>query len=169
MRDPHLAEHEPRPESERQLGDNTTAAREVAYAVEDLTKLAHCTVEAVVSALQARALQGDIYSRCGPLLVAVNPYRQLPLYGQGPLERYLTSTQPTTLAPHVYGTGAAVVQAFRMKHRSQAVVVSGESGAGKTETCKRLLEFLSAASAKGSSGSRNMHARVIEVSRPAPR
>lgn len=129
----------------------------------DLTSIANVGVPTVVDVLRARALQGLIYSSCGPLLVAVNPYRLLPIYGEPTLGRYLSSATPAALPPHVYGVGAAVVQAFRINHRSQAVIVSGESGAGKTETCKRLLEFLSASSAGGVAGSRNMHARVIQT------
>lgn len=135
---------------------------------EDLTQLADVNVASVVEALKARALRGDIYSRCGPLLVAVNPYRLLPIYGDEQLQRYLSSAESTSLPAHVYGVGAVVVQAFRMSHQSQAVIVSGESGAGKTETCKRLLEYLSAASAGGAAISRNMHARVIQVHAPRP-
>jgi len=145
---------------------NDEAARDES---EDLTRLADVHVGTVVEALTARALRGEIYSRCGPLLVAVNPYRLLPIYGDQQLERYLSSDAPSALPPHVYGVGSTVVQAFRMNHLSQAVIVSGESGAGKTETCKRLLEFLSAASAGGAAGSRNMHARVIQVGSAAPR
>ena len=134
----------------------------------DLTSIANVGVPTVVDVLRARALQGLIYSSCGPLLVAVNPYRLLPIYGEPTLGRYLSSATPAALPPHVYGVGAAVVQAFRINHRSQAVIVSGESGAGKTETCKRLLEFLSASSAGGVAGSRNMHARVIQVRASPP-
>jgi myosin heavy subunit len=142
-------------------GSNADAAGHATS--EDLTQLAEVNVGSVVHALKARALRGDIYSRCGPLLVAVNPYRRLPIYGREQLQRYLSSAESTGLPAHVYGVGAAVVQAFRMSRQSQVVVVSGESGAGKTETCKRLLEYLSAASAGGAAVSRKMHARVIQV------
>jgi hypothetical protein len=66
---------------------------------ENLTQLANVNVGSVVEALKARALRGDIYSRCGPLLLAENPYRQLPIYGDEQLQQYLSSAESTSLPP----------------------------------------------------------------------
>eukprot|EP00965_Chrysotila_dentata_P189306 6173242-Pleurochrysis_carterae.AAC.1 len=136
------------------------ATNELALAPEDLSSLPTISVETVVAALSVRAVAGNIYSRCGPLLVAVNPYENLPLYTPENLARYLQAADPATLPPHVFAVGAACMLALTRTGRSQNVVVSGESGAGKTETSKWILTFLSEA-AVGDKGT--LHLRVLET------
>ena len=113
--------------------------------MEDLINLPTVTSTAVADALRRRAeaADGGVYTRCGPLLVALNPFRAVPLYGAAQLTKYVEAPDPTALPPHVFALGATAVGALRQPGRSQSVIVSGESGAGKTESVKFLLQFLS--------------------------
>merc|ERR1719197_851863 len=93
--------------------------------------------------LRVRFDGGEVYTTCGRIVVSVNPFRWLDLYGEDRVVRYHSSEDPfATLPPHVYSiTHAALhevaVQASRgQAMRSQSILVSGESGAGKTEATK---------------------------------
>ena len=82
----------------------------------------------------ARAPQaGHIYTRSGRLLLAVNPYRKLPIYSDKILQQYKASLQPQAeLPPHVYAVAASAHLGMMQNSMSQSVIISGESGAGKT-------------------------------------
>jgi myosin-5 len=78
----------------------------------------------------------------GSILVAVNPYKQLPrLYGAAAIECYRGKPRGSN-PPHVYAMADKVHRALAAERASQSVIVSGESGAGKTETCKAVMKFL---------------------------
>ena len=90
------------------------------------------------------------------IAVAVNPYKRIPgLYEDRQINRY-RGRSIGVLPPHVYAVGDRAYRDMRSHARSQSLIVSGESGAGKTETCKYLMRYLtaiasrSAASAGGS-------------------
>jgi len=104
---------------------------------------------------------GHIYTRSGRLLLAVNPYRQLPLYSEQMLTKYKNSLQPQAeLAPHVYAVASSAHLGMLQNSMSQSVIISGESGAGKTETAKILLQYLAAVSAQSGG---DLHNRVLQT------
>lgn len=104
---------------------------------------------------------GHIYTRSGRLLLAVNPYRRLTLYTPELLEAYRNSLQPQAeLPPHVYAVAASAYLGMIQNSSSQSVIISGESGAGKTETAKILLQYLAAVS---STAGGDLHKRVLQT------
>ena len=114
-------------------------------------------------ALRSRYEKRKIYTYINNLLVALNPYQLLPIYGEDMLKAY-TEYGGTPPGPHVYGVGAATYRGL-LEAKSQSVIVSGESGAGKTETAKRFLQYLAYAATRGSnSSSHGLEERVLATS-----
>ena len=104
---------------------------------DDLSRLSSLEEDNVRYALSQRFDQSRIYTHINSLLVAINPYQLLPLYGQDALKAYNTYGQ-TLPGPHVFGVAAATYRGL-LDARSQSVIISGESGAGKTEVQHRSL------------------------------
>ena len=76
------------------------------------------------------------------ILLAINPYKELPqLYSSESIRRYQGKSLGT-LPPHVFAIGDKAYRDMRALRQSQSIVVSGESGAGKTESAKYLLRYL---------------------------
>mmetsp|Transcript_27367 Transcript_27367/g.49711 ORF Transcript_27367/g.49711 Transcript_27367/m.49711 type:complete len:1885 (-) Transcript_27367:34-5688(-) len=119
----------------------------------DLTVLTHLHEPAVVLCLQRRYQLDHIYTFTGPILLALNPFRVCPhLYGAEIMAQFWSSSkQQQPRQPHVY---AIADEAFRNMMRSfedhfklgssgdQSILVSGESGAGKTVTTKIIMRYL---------------------------
>lgn len=92
--------------------------------------------------LQVRYQQDDIYTYTGSILIAVNPFSPMPhLYGHHMMEQYKGVDQGD-LSPHAYAIADASYRQMRNHSKSQAILVSGESGAGKTETSKHIMQYL---------------------------
>ena len=81
------------------------------------------------------------------MLIAVNPFRTLPLYGAEQLAAYADEGRRRGMPPHIFKLAARAFAELQLERRSQAILVSGESGAGKTETAKAVLKILSVQSA----------------------
>ena len=75
-------------------------------------------------------------------IVAVNPFQQLPMYDAAWSKAYETS-DVSGLAPHVYRVAAAAYNSMVQGEKSQVCVISGESGAGKTESAKFIMKQVS--------------------------
>ena len=108
---------------------------------EDLALLPHLGVPQLVHALGRRFARRAIYTWCGPALLALNPWRPLPLYDDGALAAHAAAAAAAHAAPppaHVFATAAAALAALRRDGTDQTIIVSGESGAGKTESARRL-------------------------------
>jgi len=85
-----------------------------------------------------------IYTNTGTILIAMNPFKWLPLYGTEVMKQYMNKAHGT-MPPHCFAEAEAAHQAIHSNASSkdQAIVICGESGAGKTETTKLMLAFLS--------------------------
>ena len=102
--------------------------------VNDLIKLEEFGEPAVLHALRHRYSKGLIYSSIGDILLAVNPFRVLPIYSMKVLEMYKVSedVRRAALPPHIYSIASASYWHMLTESKDQAIIISGESGAGKT-------------------------------------
>ena len=85
----------------------------------------------------------------GSILVAVNPYQILPIYTSEQIKLY-KEKKIGELPPHIFAIGDNSYTLMRRTRMNQCIVISGESGAGKTESTKLILQYLAATSGKHS-------------------
>ena len=110
--------------------------------VEDMTKLSYLHEPGVLENLRGRFQLDEIYTFTGSILIAVNPFRRLPhLYDMHMMEQY-RGMELGELSPHVFAIADVSFRAMMKEEKSQSILVSGESGAGKTETTKYLMNYL---------------------------
>ncbi|KAJ0403183.1 hypothetical protein P43SY_005177 [Pythium insidiosum] len=127
---------------------------EAYHMVEDLTKLVHLHEPAILQVLRKRFFHGRIYTSTGSILVAVNPFRRLDMYADSVKARYYNdggdAEAMKRLPPHVYSVADKAFRRMLATTRGghghdkpdQTILVSGESGAGKTETTKLIMNYL---------------------------
>ncbi|CEG48932.1 myosin-like protein [Plasmopara halstedii] len=110
--------------------------------IEDMTALNYLHEAAILYNVKKRFLQKLPYTYTGEICIAVNPYQWLPeLYTEQTQALYLTRPRDE-LPPHVYATSVASYNDMKRNGMNQSILVSGESGAGKTETTKILMNHL---------------------------
>ncbi|KAK5857623.1 hypothetical protein PBY51_010853 [Eleginops maclovinus] len=111
--------------------------------VEDMSALAELHEAAIMHNLYQRYQKDNIYTNIGSILAAVNPYKQIAgMYGPERVELY-SKHHIGELPPHIFAVANECYRCIWKRHDSQCVLISGESGAGKTESTKLLLQFLS--------------------------
>ncbi|TMS21789.1 Unconventional myosin-X [Larimichthys crocea] len=111
--------------------------------VEDMSALAELHEAAIMHNLYQRYQKDNIYTNIGSILAAVNPYKQIPgLYDTERVDLY-SKHHLGELPPHIFAVANECYRCIWKRHDSQCVLISGESGAGKTESTKLLLQFLS--------------------------
>ena len=114
----------------------------------DLTSLSYLNEPSILRCVRDRYAANEVYTDAGPVLVAVNPFKDVSetLYGDAVIEKYARSASLRSSAdrtdPHVYKVVARAHRDMLANKKNQALVVSGESGAGKTETTKIALRCL---------------------------
>ena len=86
----------------------------------------------------------------GTILIALNPYTYQPIYTSKHIKEYLHPGNKR-LSPHVFQVAAAAHTALTLECRDQAILISGESGAGKTEATKHCLAFMAEVAGSDSS------------------
>ncbi|EXB42555.1 Myosin-H heavy chain [Morus notabilis] len=98
----------------------------------------------------------------GSVLIAVNPFTQLPhLYNAHMMEQY-KGAPFGALSPHVFAVADASYRAMMNDDRSQSILVSGESGAGKTETTKLFMQYLTCVGGRAAGDDRTVEQQVLE-------
>ncbi|XP_069737407.1 unconventional myosin-Vb-like isoform X1 [Phaenicophaeus curvirostris] len=125
----------------------------------DLTALSYLHEAAVLHNLKVRFLESNhIYTYCGIVLVAINPYEQLPIYEQDVIYAY--SGQNTgDMDPHIFAVAEEAYKQMARDEKNQSIIVSGESGAGKTVSAKYAMHFF--ATVGGSASETNIEAKVL--------
>ncbi|KAK1146131.1 hypothetical protein AOXY_G35959 [Acipenser oxyrinchus oxyrinchus] len=124
------------------------------HTFDDLTKVNPVTTTTVLKCLHARYSADVFYTHAGCTLVAVNPFKHVPcLYSLEVMKEYHVNPQPQELKPHVF---ILAEQAYRnvqgqVEPVNQSLIVSGESGAGKTWTPRCLMKYYATVAASSSS------------------
>ncbi|GMP62461.1 hypothetical protein CsSME_00024560 [Camellia sinensis var. sinensis] len=130
--------------------------------VDDMTKLAYLHEPGVLYNLASRFALNEIYTYTGNILIAVNPFRRLPhLYDIHMMEQYKGAAFGE-LNPHLFAVADACYRAMINEHGSQSILVSGESGAGKTETTKMLMRYLAFMGGRSNTEGRTVEQQVLE-------
>ncbi|KAL4688319.1 hypothetical protein H8959_004571 [Pygathrix nigripes] len=117
--------------------------------VDDMIRLGDLNEAAMVHNLLIRYQQHKIYTYTGSILVAVNPFQVLPLYTLEQVQLYY-SRHMGELPPHVFAVANNCYFNMKRNKRDQCCIISGESGAGKTETTKLILQFMATVSGQHS-------------------
>ncbi|KAK4873712.1 hypothetical protein RN001_013072 [Aquatica leii] len=130
------------------------------HGVEDMTQLTDLHEAALLWNLKLRYDRNLIYTYAGSILVAVNPYRMFDSsYGMEAAQRY-KGRMIGALPPHLFAIGAA---AYSSLPSAQVVVISGESGAGKTESTKLVMQYLAAVAPSAPRGQALVTEQILEA------
>ncbi|KAF1985982.1 class V myosin-like protein [Aulographum hederae CBS 113979] len=110
-------------------------------ASDDLTNLSHLNEPAVLQAIKLRYAQKEIYTYSGIVLIATNPFARVDsLYVPGMVQVY-AGKQRSSQAPHLFAIAEEAFADMLRDARNQTIVVSGESGAGKTVSAKYIMRY----------------------------
>ncbi|XP_051959994.1 unconventional myosin-Vb isoform X1 [Xyrauchen texanus] len=128
----------------------------------DLTALSYLHEPAVLHNLKVRFLESNhIYTYCGIVLVAINPYEQLQIYGEEVINAY-SGQNMGDMDPHIFAVAEEAYKQMARDEKNQSIIVSGESGAGKTVSAKYAMRFF--ATVGGSANDTNVEEKVLASS-----
>ncbi|XP_064206929.1 unconventional myosin-VIIa-like isoform X2 [Anguilla rostrata] len=119
------------------------------HGVEDMIRLGDLNEAGILRNLLIRYTEHVIYTYTGSILVAVNPYQLLPIYTAEQIRLY-TNKKIGEMPPHIFGIADNCYFNMQRSNKDQCCIISGESGAGKTESTKLILQFLASISGQHS-------------------
>ncbi|KAH6658374.1 myosin-2 [Truncatella angustata] len=130
-------------------------------ASDDLTNLSHLNEPAVLQAIRLRYLQKEIYTYSGIVLIATNPFARVDsLYVPGMVQVY-AGRQRATQAPHLFAIAEEAFADMLRDKKNQTIVVSGESGAGKTVSAKYIMRYFATRESPDNPGGRKKGAEAM--------
>ncbi|XP_066523254.1 unconventional myosin-Va [Hoplias malabaricus] len=128
----------------------------------DLTALSYLHEPAMLHNLRVRFIDSKlIYTYCGIILVAINPYESLPIYGADIISAY-SGQNMGDMDPHIFAVAEEAYKQMARDERNQSIIVSGESGAGKTVSAKYAMRYF--ATVSGSSKETSVEEKVLASS-----
>uniref|UniRef100_A0A671L7R6 Unconventional myosin-Va n=1 Tax=Sinocyclocheilus anshuiensis TaxID=1608454 RepID=A0A671L7R6_9TELE len=128
----------------------------------DLTALSYLHEPAVLHNLRVRFTDSKlIYTYCGIILVAINPYESLPIYGSDIINAY-SGQNMGDMDPHIFAVSEEAYKQMARDEKNQSIIVSGESGAGKTVSAKYAMRYF--ATVSGSSAEACVEEKVLASS-----
>ncbi|XP_056605679.1 myosin-10 isoform X2 [Triplophysa dalaica] len=118
--------------------------------VEDMAELTCLNEASVLYNLKDRYYSGLIYTYSGLFCVVINPYKNLPIYSENIIEMY-RGKKRHEMPPHIYAISESAYRCMLQDREDQSILCTGESGAGKTENTKKVIQYLAhvASSHKG--------------------
>ncbi|KAI1891615.1 hypothetical protein AGOR_G00145610 [Albula goreensis] len=117
--------------------------------VDDMVLLSKITEDAIVENLKKRYMDDYIFTYIGSVLISVNPFKQMPYFTDREIELYQGAAQYEN-PPHVYALTDNMYRNMMIDAENQCVIISGESGAGKTVAAKYIMGYISKVSGGGS-------------------
>ncbi|XP_066503018.1 unconventional myosin-IXAa isoform X4 [Hoplias malabaricus] len=115
---------------------------------DDLCNLPDLNEKTLLDNLRSRFKQEKIYTYVGSILIVINPFKFLPIYNPKYVKMY-DNHQLGKLEPHIYAVADVAYHAMLQRRQNQCIVISGESGSGKTQSTNFLIHHLTALSQKG--------------------
>ncbi|XP_021234446.1 unconventional myosin-Vb-like isoform X2 [Numida meleagris] len=129
---------------------------------DDLVALSHLHEPAVLHSLRVRFLEANaIYTYCGIILVAINPYKPLPIYEEEVIYAY-SGREMGDMDPHIFALAEEAYRQMVRFGKNQSLIISGESGAGKTASAKYAMRYFTAVG--GGLGDSSMEEKVLASS-----
>eukprot|EP00755_Sulcionema_specki_P023572 Sspe_Gene.79241::Locus_49661_Transcript_1_1_Confidence_1.000_Length_3882::g.79241::m.79241/K10356/MYO1; myosin I len=116
--------------------------------VDDLVLLQTLNEKAITDNLKLRLEKEQIYTYIGPVLISVNPFKNIrDNYSEQKIKYYKANARTST-TPHIFALAANIFTNMISEEEHQCVIISGESGAGKTEASKQIMSYIAAVSPK---------------------
>ncbi|KAM3420265.1 hypothetical protein BST61_g3552 [Cercospora zeina] len=128
--------------------------------VSDLTLISKISNEAINDNLKKRFENAEIYTYIGHVLVSVNPFRDLGIYTDQVLQSYQGKNR-LEMPPHVFAIAESAYYNMKGYNENQCVIISGESGAGKTEAAKRIMQYIANVSSGSNSSIQEIKDMVL--------
>ena len=129
---------------------------------DDLIMLDNINKGLIMHTLRERYMKNELYTWVGAshsVLVSVNPYARLPLYGDEQIDEHRNKTPNKVVPPHVFDIANDSYDSMLFDSIDQSVLISGESGAGKTEATKQCLKFI----AKVAGSEANVETKILQA------
>ncbi|KAL5511492.1 MYO2 [Sanghuangporus vaninii] len=130
---------------------------------DDLATLSHLNEPSVLHTIRNRYAQHSIYTYSGIVLIAVNPFQRVTLYGPEIIQAY-SGRRKGELEPHLFAIAEDAYTRMSKEKQGQTIIVSGESGAGKTESAKLIMRFLASVNPPALAGRSRTKASLDESS-----
>ncbi|XP_067405102.1 unconventional myosin-Ib isoform X4 [Emydura macquarii macquarii] len=116
--------------------------------VGDMVLLEPLSEDSFINNLKKRFDHSEIYTYIGSVVVSINPYRPLPIYSPEKVEEY-RNRNFYELSPHIFALSDEAYRSLRDQDKDQCILITGESGAGKTEASKLVMSYVAAVCGKG--------------------
>ncbi|GMY06879.1 myosin-11 isoform X1 [Fagus crenata] len=130
--------------------------------VDDMSKLENLHEPGVLHNLATRFKINKIYTYTGNILIAINPFQRLSHSYDAYMMKCYKGAALGELSPHVFAVADVAYRAMISEGKSNSILVSGESGAGKTETTKMLMQYLAYLGGHTAAGGRTVERQVLE-------
>ncbi|KAH8102837.1 P-loop containing nucleoside triphosphate hydrolase protein [Cristinia sonorae] len=130
---------------------------------DDLATLSHLNEPSVLHTIRNRYAQHSIYTYSGIVLIAMNPFQRVTLYGPEIIQAY-SGRKRGELEPHLFAIAEDAYTAMSRDGTGQTIIVSGESGAGKTESAKYIMRYLASVNPSDTKGRSKTKASLDESS-----
>uniref|UniRef100_A0A671L7U9 Unconventional myosin-Ib-like n=1 Tax=Sinocyclocheilus anshuiensis TaxID=1608454 RepID=A0A671L7U9_9TELE len=116
--------------------------------VGDMVLIEPLSEDTFIENLKKRFDHSEIYTYIGSVVISMNPYKSLPIYTAEKVEEY-RNRNFYELSPHIYALADEAYRSLRDQDKDQCILITGESGAGKTEASKFVMSYVAAVCGKG--------------------
>ncbi|KAG0295387.1 hypothetical protein BGZ96_011858 [Linnemannia gamsii] len=130
--------------------------------VEDMADLTYLNEASVIHNLRLRYHSNLIYTYSGLFLVAVNPYRKLGIYTDEVVLSYKHKKRHE-MAPHIFAVSDAAYHDMLQDRDNQSILITGESGAGKTENTKKVIQYLASIAADKNNKIGRLESQILQA------
>ncbi|XP_043939588.1 unconventional myosin-Ib-like [Protopterus annectens] len=117
------------------------------FGTEDMILLEQLSEDSLVDNLKTRFAHDEIYTYIGNVIISVNPYKPLPIYTPEKINTF-KNCKIFEMSPHIYAIADEAYQSMRDQDKDQCILITGESGAGKTEASKFVMSYVAAVCGK---------------------